>query len=305
VNVGGYGGPDRFYAQNSAGGSFSQNQNTLSAVNKNSILHQVLSVPTSFTGTNLWSGIRQPIEGLNCYDLWQKPIAVSFNFVAKVTGNYSFSLSDSAFAYSFVTTFNYAVADAIQSITVLVPACPSGMTIPRTTGAGLHVQIGAINKGTYQTAPSSSVWKTGTYVSATGAVDWSASTANYICATEIQLEAGSVATPFERLPYGQVLALCQRYYEKIGGEAQYDILIQGYGGTGAPFSIMVPFKVQKRASPTVTKFGTWAVSNCSQPGVIGTGSTTTAALNSNVTTAGPASFNTIDSSTYLAASAEL
>jgi len=33
-----------------------------------------------------------------------------------------------------------------------------------------------------------------------------------ITATEIQLELGEVATPFERRSYGQELALCQRYY---------------------------------------------------------------------------------------------
>jgi hypothetical protein len=30
----------------------------------------------------------------------------------------------------------------------------------------------------------------------------------------VQLEAGSSATPFERLPIGEMLLLCQRYYEK-------------------------------------------------------------------------------------------
>jgi hypothetical protein len=32
--------------------------------------------------------------------------------------------------------------------------------------------------------------------------------------SEVQVEAGSVATPFEHRPYGQELELCQRYYQK-------------------------------------------------------------------------------------------
>jgi hypothetical protein len=39
-----------------------------------------------------------------------------------------------------------------------------------------------------------------------------------ITATNIQLELGTVATPFERRSYGQELALCQRYYEKLDAE---------------------------------------------------------------------------------------
>jgi len=40
-------------------------------------------------------------------------------------------------------------------------------------------------------------------------------TANsYLDIAQVQLEAGSVATPFEHRPYGQELALCMRYFEK-------------------------------------------------------------------------------------------
>lgn len=38
-----------------------------------------------------------------------------------------------------------------------------------------------------------------------------------ITATNVQLELGDTATPFEHRSYGQELALCQRYYQRIGG----------------------------------------------------------------------------------------
>jgi hypothetical protein len=41
-----------------------------------------------------------------------------------------------------------------------------------------------------------------------------AQTSGTFTVTGVQLEAGSVATPFERLPIGETLLLCQRYYEK-------------------------------------------------------------------------------------------
>jgi hypothetical protein len=43
-------------------------------------------------------------------------------------------------------------------------------------------------------------------------LDIGSSTSNYVNITGVQLEVGSVATPFEHRSYGEELALCQRYY---------------------------------------------------------------------------------------------
>ena len=40
---------------------------------------------------------------------------------------------------------------------------------------------------------------------------------DYYDITGVQLEVGDTATPFEHRSYGQELALCQRYFQKIGG----------------------------------------------------------------------------------------
>jgi hypothetical protein len=58
-----------------------------------------------------------------------------------------------------------------------------------------------------------------------------------------QLEAGSVATPFERRSYGQELALCQRYYE-VSNSASTGSSSSGWTG-------VIPFKTSKRAAPTI------------------------------------------------------
>jgi len=76
-----------------------------------------------------------------------------------------------------------------------------------------------------------------------------------IAATNIQLELGTVATPFERRSYGQELALCQRYYE-VG-----DGYIAGYAvANGAGVYCHIPWKVTKRATPTLT-YGVGATIN--------------------------------------------
>lgn len=63
---------------------------------------------------------------------------------------------------------------------------------------------------------------------------------------DIQLEKGTVATPFETRPYGQELALCQRYYQR----ASY-----GFSGnvtSGAEYEANINLPVVPRANPTVT-----------------------------------------------------
>ena len=44
---------------------------------------------------------------------------------------------------------------------------------------------------------------------------YTGSTTDKIEIAQVQLEEGSVATPFEQRPYGLELSLCQRYYEKV------------------------------------------------------------------------------------------
>jgi hypothetical protein len=63
---------------------------------------------------------------------------------------------------------------------------------------------------------------------------------------QIQIEEGSVATPFEQRPIGMELSLCQRYYEE-GRISQ-----SGYNITTSSTFASIPFMVSKRTSPTVT-----------------------------------------------------
>jgi hypothetical protein len=82
---------------------------------------------------------------------------------------------------------------------------------------------------------------------------------------DVQLEVGSVATPFEHRSYGEELALCQRYYEKW--EDTGWIMAHGYN---LEVYTTIPYKVQKRTSsgntyysqnpPPVTMYGSSASS---------------------------------------------
>ena len=62
----------------------------------------------------------------------------------------------------------------------------------------------------------------------------------------VQLEEGSVATPFENRPIGLELSLCQRYYEK--GYVSFT----AYAVTGAGYGQVHKLNTVKRISPTTT-----------------------------------------------------
>ena len=71
--------------------------------------------------------------------------------------------------------------------------------------------------------------------------------------TNIQLEVGSVATPFEHRSYGEELALCQRYYYKIdNGAVIYGGLRNSNIGARA---INLTYPVTMRANPSVSYSG--------------------------------------------------
>jgi len=68
--------------------------------------------------------------------------------------------------------------------------------------------------------------------------------------TGVQLEVGSVATPFESRSFGEELALCQRYYYRRTFPSTYLTYAIAYGTTDIQGKAFHP--VQMRASPTLS-----------------------------------------------------
>jgi hypothetical protein len=214
LGVTGYGGPDRFYTFNSgAGGQFTQAASTLTFGGqvKDTVRQTVNTAITTFTTTNIWSGITQVIEGFNSYHLKGKPFVVSFIFNTNLTGTYSVSVKDGPNGYTYVSTFA-AVANTPLKVSVSIEIMPTPASIPRTNAAGLLVTVGSLNQATYQTS-TLNTWLTGNFYTASTQSNWAATVGNFIELTELQLEEGTVATTFERRSYGFELFLCQRYYQ--------------------------------------------------------------------------------------------
>ena len=159
--------------------------------------------------------IYQPIEGYNISDLGfgtanASPITVSFWVKTSVTGIHSVNVA--SFDYVYTTSYTVNLADTWEYKTITIPGATAG-TWDSTNGGGLYLeftlgggtdQIVAAN--TWYSETSTGIVSDSVYLPATSGATWQI--------TGVQLEAGSVATPFEHRQYGQELALCQRYYQK-------------------------------------------------------------------------------------------
>jgi hypothetical protein len=261
-----FGGPDRFTFNNqSGGGQFTQSQGTITfgGVVKSAVVQTVNSVANNFSGSNQWTGIDQHIEGINVYDLLGSPVTISFIFNTNVAGTYSVSLRDGAGANSYVSNFS-AAANTPVRVVITVATLPTSLSIPNSAATGLILQIGAQNSGSLVTGSLNS-WISGNFTCASGQSQWGTVSGGFIAATEIQLEGGSVATPFERRPFCLELILCQRYYWTTysygvaPGTAATDAtaLWCWTGPTADPVSYASAqwtFPVTMRASPTVTLY---------------------------------------------------
>jgi hypothetical protein len=271
-NTGGYGGPDRFTAYNSnSGGAFTQSQSSLTynGVVKNTIRSTINTVPTSLTGTNAINPISQRIEGFNCYDLLGNNVSVSFIFNTNVAGTYSISIADSGATNSYVTTFTVTANTPTRITKTINIPTNININIPNNSGTSIYFTIGFLNTSTFQTS-TLDAWQSGNFLSANTNTNWAASIYNFIELTDLQLEKGSIATPFENRPYGMELALCQRYYQK-------DVynLSGATSGTGLTGFVICSFPVTMRDVPTFTHI---AVGNLSDGQSFYTGTGTAGAV---------------------------
>jgi len=185
--------------------------------------------------SNTTMPISQRIESFNCSDLSGATVTIQANITVSVNQNVLWQLyyptaQDNYTSTTLASSGNWSATTSATTFTATITGLPSGVT------NGLQLVI-APNGG-------------------------SAFTSGTITITGVQLEVGSVATPFERRQYGEELILCQRYYEKSYNNS-VAVPTSVSAGTGQLFVnaiaggatiITVNFAVSKRTSPTVVTY---------------------------------------------------
>jgi hypothetical protein len=225
--------------------------------------HKVQTTTANTTiGTNEYCGnLYYVVENRDIQDFaWgtasAKPVTVSFWVKSNKTGTYGFSpyISTGGSYYVVTKTYTINAADTWEYKTITLPPFTT-TTIPNDNAGALSLYWN-IRCGTgYTSGTAATNWSTYTTTnwSVGHTVQFGTSTADYISITGIQLEKGSVATPFEFRPYAQELGLCQRYYEVMTFPSGSGGIPVTLGQSYQSRKVIGPFcfKVDKRAAPSV------------------------------------------------------
>ena len=182
--------------------------------------------------SNTYAVVGQKIESNNIADLAGTTVTISVNAKSSsiTTLTYSIDIPTALDNYTSVTNV------ALSTITISPTAATYSFQVALPAGAsnGLRIEFRAAVGIT-----------TGT-----------------LTLTNMQLEAGTAATSFERRLYGLELALCQRYYEKSyddgttpGTATNASITRFPYGAASSLVFANAKFKVSKRAIPSTVR--TW------------------------------------------------
>jgi hypothetical protein len=252
VNAQGY-AVDRFFTDSSGLVGLTVTRSTVAPAGfKNSLSITIGTADSSLSSTD-FAAVGQRIEGNNILDLgWgasgASSVTLSFWVRSSVTGTFAGGLSNASGIRSYVFTYTISSANVWEYKTITIPGVTHGIW-ETGTNTGIVVQWDLGSGSNYQQSPGS--WNLTSFgaCSTNTSVKLSATLNATFYITGVQLEAGTVATPFERRSYGQELALCQRYfYMHCKGNAQS--IGVGTAYNASLMSIYISMPVTMRINPS-------------------------------------------------------
>ena len=235
----------------------------------------VTTADTSLSGTNFLH-VQQAIEGQNLQSLaygtsGAKTITLSFFVKSNKTGIYCISLEKSDNTrYDFTSEYTINSADTWEQKTITISPDSniqaSAGAIDNDNDKGFNLKF-CLAAGGDRDNGVNNTWNSSTPAHSTSnQVNLLDSTSNEWYLTGVQLELGSVATPFEHRGIGDELVRCQRYFQKISRSSNANSINGTFaagtcndnGSSGGILQVMVRFQTTMRAVPTMTQSGTFS-----------------------------------------------
>jgi hypothetical protein len=264
------------------------------------------------------------IEAQDCQDLKYgnasaESVTLSFHVKSNVTGTYAFCIFGDDGSRLIGGTYTISSSATWEKKTLTFAGDTAG-TMNDDNGSGLRLCFWLIAGTNFTSGSTNTSWMASTTASTAygHAVNLGSAINNYWQVTGIQLEIGSVATPFEHKTYGQELADCQRYCEKLHGDTAIEMVSMQFAyNTTATEGIL--YYLLKRANPTITQYSTgasgWKISYSTSASVLSavptfdlitlTNSRITASISSGLTALQGCYLRTDEDTSYIIVDAEL
>ena len=179
-----------------------------------------------------------------------KAFTLTFWVKGSTTGTYISELRDHDNSRVVSASYTISAANTWEKKTLSFPADTTGafdndnalsLSVFWWLGAGTDYTSGTLN----------TTWASVTNANrAVGQTNLGGATSRSWQITGVQLEAGSVATPFEFEDYGTTLAKCRRYYTRFAGGSVYSNIAQGHAALTTAISITWNLPVAMRVEPT-------------------------------------------------------
>ena len=214
--------------------------------------------------------IEQRLEGQNLQRIKKgtsdaQAITVSFYVKGNASATYVVGIYDSDNSRQIGAQFS--VTTSWNRVSVTFPADTGGSPLDDDNAESLSLRFYLHAGSTYTGGTLQTTWDTAVNNEQVGSGTTSIfdSTSRTFFLTGVQMELGEQATPFEHRSFGDDLARCQRYYYQAGGDALNSFAYKGYLEASQFVSATHQHPVTMRASPTLTKVGTFNVTGIAQP----------------------------------------
>jgi hypothetical protein len=254
----GYASVDRYAIGNGTDGTYTLEQSTDAPDDFKYSLKFTTGTADASLASSQWISIWQRLEGQNVSHLnfgssSAKTVTLSFWVKSSLTGTFGGSIVNSGNNRSYPFSYAISSANTWEYKTVIISGDTTGTWLD-TNGIGIRLFWG-LGIGSDRSGADGS-WAADELMAPNGAVSVIGTASATWQITGVQLEVGSVATPFEHRSFGEELALCQRYYWKHFGGTTYARYCIGENQTSSQTGGGIAFPVEMRAKPTLQTTGT-------------------------------------------------
>ena len=254
-------GPDRFrLAGSRSEATWDFDQSTDAPDGFSSSLKVTIDTPETTLSASDQMNLQQRLEGFDVQHLKKgttDAVSVTLSFWVKssLTTTWTVELYDTSNTRMISKTFSTNAANTWEFKSFTFAGDNSG-SIPNDNTEGLRVRWWLDGGSNFTSGSINASWadyvQANLVEQATGFMTTDAATFQI---TGVQLEVGSVATPFENLSYGEQLSLCQRYYynhtpKGLDGSTKSVVMNAAAYQTSSVFGVL-HFPVPMRTSPTL------------------------------------------------------